>query len=180
MVSDKARDELGRPDDTASLHAADDVDHQDVNQTIKGRETARESRRRSEDDILVAALGERLTEEEAAARAGVSSRTVRRRLREEAFARRVAEARDKGVQRALRELDVGLPEAISTARHLVQPDNPPSVRLRAAQVLLSAAKLREVDVEKRLFELERALERSQDRDTEWHLPGHQAPSAEKD
>lgn len=122
------------------------------------------SRRRVQDEVAIAALGARMSHEEAAARAGMSSRTLRRRLENQDFVRRVAEARERGLQRALAELDSGLEEALVAARELVRPGNQPSVRLKAAQVLLSGSKLRELEIEHRLVEVERAVDVMRDSD----------------
>lgn len=109
------------------------------------------------DALIVASLAAGGSYPTAASRAGVSERTVRRRLAEPEFASRVDGERSAFVERTAAQLLGGTDEAVAALRDLVRT-GPPAVRVRAALGLLSAAaSWRETsDVEARLGALESA------------------------
>lgn len=93
------------------------------------------------DGVLVAALASGETQAEAARMAGMSERTVRRRLSQAAFADRVAaERRDVATRTAARITALASSDAVAVLHELmVNGEVPPSVRLRAALGALSVA-----------------------------------------
>ncbi len=100
----------------------------------RGRSAAR-------DVVLVAALATGATQAEAARVAGVSERTVRRRLEETSFADRVAaERRAVATRTAARITALASGDAVAVLRELMVDANvAPSVRLRAALGALNVA-----------------------------------------
>ena len=115
--------------------------------------------RESADEALALAIAGGQTLRDAAASAGLSERTARRRWDDDAFRRRVAEMRGEMVNRALGQLADGSTEAAATLRSLLADGTPPAVRLGAARALLElGSKLREsVELANRVDELERLL-----------------------
>jgi hypothetical protein len=115
------------------------------------------------DEALLTALACGATVENAARAAGVSARTAHRRLRDEAFRRRLQAARADMVQRAAGLLTAAALEAVKTLLSLQQAAVPAGVRLGAARAVLEIGmKLREVaDLEVRLAELERRFQEQQ-------------------
>jgi hypothetical protein len=112
------------------------------------------------DEPLVMALAGGATAEAAAQKAGVSLRTVRRRLAAPAFRQRLQQVRADMVQRTAGALTAAATEAVRTLLELQKPPNPPAVRLAAARAVLDQGlKLREAaELEERLAELERRVE----------------------
>ncbi len=106
--------------------------------TGDGRSSGRSAAR---DEVLVAALATGATQTEAARMAGMSERTVRRRLDETAFADRVAaERRAVATRTAARITALASHDAVAVVRELmVNEDVAPSVRLRAALGVLTVA-----------------------------------------
>jgi hypothetical protein len=100
--------------------------------TVPGRHQGRAGA----DSMLLAALAAGATAEEAAETAHVSARTVRRRLSDPEFARRVDHARAAMLDSALGRLSAGASSAVDTLADLQAPDRPPSVRLGAAKAML--------------------------------------------
>jgi hypothetical protein len=116
-------------------------------------------RRRAANETLIAALASGATQEEAAAVAGVTARTVRRRLGQPEFAERVRAERSVLVTRTAGRL-IGLADvAVEALGDLLRPEISDSIRLRAALGLLDAARVwREAgEVEERLALLEAAV-----------------------
>jgi hypothetical protein len=72
----------------------------------------------------------------AAQLAGVSERTVRRRLSDPEFQRRVEDARAETVYRALSRISAVAIMATETLVALMEPNEPRSVRLNAAKAVL--------------------------------------------
>ncbi len=111
--------------------------------------------RRTADELLVHALASGQTDVQAAASAGVSARTVRRRRGEPAFMKRVRRARAELVSNAAGRLANSMTSAADELVNLLA-DPDPMVRLRAADKVLShalkAAEL--VSLEERVSELE--------------------------
>jgi hypothetical protein len=98
---------------------------------------ARRRGRHAADPILAAALATGATHEEAAQRAGVSVRTVSRRLNDPVFRARVDAARARTVEGIQSELAAGAVQAVSTLVELLDDRNPANVRAAAARALLS-------------------------------------------
>ncbi len=115
--------------------------------------------RRSADELLVSALAAGLSQPAAARHAGVSERTVRRRLEDGEFAASVDQARAAVVDRASAQLLGATEQAVAALRDLVE-SAPPAVRVRAALGLLTAASAwrENGETERRLAALEAAAE----------------------
>ena len=115
--------------------------------------------RQKGDSPLVAALAGGATVRDAARQAGVSERTVYRRLDDPEFSRGVTEARAELVTRAVAMLAEAGTEAVRTLRALLADGTPPAVRLGAARAVLElGTKLRESEeLEQRLATLEGQL-----------------------
>ena len=111
------------------------------------------------DDALIAALACGATVDAAAKAANVSVRTVHRRLRDDAFRRRLAEARGDMVRRTAGALTAASQEAVRTLLVLQREPTPATVRLGAARAVLELGiKIREMaELEERLQEVERRL-----------------------
>ncbi len=109
--------------------------------------------------MILAALAAGLSQPAAARHAGVSERTVRRRLEDPSFAASVEEARGALVERTSAQLLGATEQAVAALRDLLDT-GPPAVRVRAALGLLAtAAAWRESgDTERRLTALEAAAE----------------------
>jgi len=123
------------------------------------------SGRERTDELLLAAFAAGCAVEEAAKRAGTSSRTAYRRLANPSFARRLAHARDEILSAALGELVDSVSEAITTLRSLLNASDE-RIRLAASKATLEQVlRLREtLTLGQRLAALERAVEaRSQNR-----------------
>jgi hypothetical protein len=91
--------------------------------------------RSNADALLIVALAQGKTGAEAAEAAGVSERTVYRRLEAHEFRLEVARAQQAIVAPALGALAEGMVEAASTLRRL-STEGPPPVQLKAALALL--------------------------------------------
>jgi len=115
-----------------------------------------ETRQIEGDEVLIEALGRGATQIEAAALAGVCTRTVSRRLDDPTFARRVAAYRDSILETGAARLGDLIARATSTLAELLSDDHPPQIRLGASRAVLDAAlKLRETALlEKRIANLE--------------------------
>ena len=99
-------------------------------------------------DILAAAVASGATHAEAGRKAGVSERTVRRRLDEPEFAGQVARIKDEIVRQTTNRLTGLTPAAVDTLSELVtSPETPPAVRLRAALGVLSTQRVWHDDYE---------------------------------
>jgi hypothetical protein len=116
--------------------------------------------RHGADDALLLALACGATKENAALKAGVSERTVYRRLKDPDFRQRLQALRSDMVQRAANVLTAAAMEAVKTLLSLQEGTVSNSVRLGAARAILEqGARLRELaDVEERLTALERRLD----------------------
>lgn len=115
------------------------------------------------DAALIAALAAGRTQAEAAELAGVSERTVRRRLEGAPFRRAVARQRAASLERAAGVLAAMIDEAAATLRAVMaDPDAPASSRVAAARtVLLLGQDLHErAGLEERIAALEEAAERA--------------------
>lgn len=116
------------------------------------------SGRHNADPILIAALAAGATNVDAADFAGVSERTVRRRLRDRDFRARLNAAGDETVAASARGITDASTEAVAALRDLVR-HGPPSVRLGAIRTILEVTpKWRaEQHLEERVGALERTL-----------------------
>jgi hypothetical protein len=123
--------------------------------TRKGNE-ARSPARRGADGLLLAALAAGAPVEQAAAQAGLSTRTAYRRLADPGFRSRLAAARDEVIVSALAALARATGQAVITLAELLESGDE-RVRLGAAKALLEQTlRLREaVLLEERLATLER-------------------------
>lgn len=104
--------------------------------------------------LLILACG--ATIEQAASQVGLSERTIYRRLADPDFRRRLAETRADMIQRTSGTLTATSAEAVRTLVTLLNPKEPPNVRLGAARAVLELGiKVREAaDLENRMIELE--------------------------
>jgi hypothetical protein len=115
------------------------------------------------DALILAALACGATADQAGAKAGVSARTVRRRLRTSGFRRKLNRLRSELQIRTADQLSAASTEAVRTMIQLMQPANPPNTRLGAARAVVELGmKSREhADIGVRLNELEQRLAQQQ-------------------
>jgi len=113
-----------------------------------------------QDDRLLMALACGATVEAAAQAAGLSKRTVYRRLKDPAFRQRLQDLRAEMVQRTAGTLTAAGGEAVKTLLALLKEAIPPTVRLGAARAVLEIGmKVRETaELEQRLAAVEAAAE----------------------
>ena len=111
--------------------------------------------RANADELIVAALAAGHTLQEAAETAGVSPRTVSRRLNDHAFKQRIQTLRGEMIGQAVGRMADGMSDAAATLRKLLKAKGE-SVRLGACRAILElGVKLREaVEFEERLATLE--------------------------
>jgi hypothetical protein len=88
---------------------------------------------------MIAVLARGGTQAEAAAAAGLSTREVRRRMREPEVKRKLASIYRERHRRMLAEVSEAGSEAIATLRELQRPDQPVETRLKSAGVLYRGA-----------------------------------------
>src|SRR4051812_47799000 len=112
--------------------------------------------KRQADDQLLLSLACGATAEQAAAKCGVSVRTVYRRLDDPEFTRRLRELKAEMVQRTAAALSAAGMEGVKTLLELIKPPNTGPTRLGAAKAMLEVGvKLRELaELEDRLAALE--------------------------
>lgn len=115
--------------------------------------------RSNRDSLVIAALAGGATVAAAAQQAGVSERTVWRRLQDEPFRRALDEAQRQGVQTAVAGLGRASTRAVRTLVALMSTKQRPTVRLAAARAVLEmGTRLREQnELEARIEALEAAL-----------------------
>lgn len=111
------------------------------------------------DEVVLMALACGATADTAARQAGVSRRTVTRRLSDPNFQARLQALRDEMVQRSSGMLTASAGEAVKTLVALQSTTTPASVRLGAARAIIELGiKVREtVELIQRIAELERAV-----------------------
>jgi len=135
----------------------------DDDERLAADDTSSNSRRsgrrvtKAKDGLIIAALGAGMTHSDAGRAAGVSNRTVRRRLEDPTFSQRVADAAAEYVDQLSKQLTRLAPSAIETMSMLMSaPDSPPAVKLRAATCLLNASRVWRdaTELEERLRQLE--------------------------
>jgi hypothetical protein len=116
--------------------------------------------RKAADEQLRLALACGATVESAAQKAGISARTAHRRLKDPEFQKSVRDLRCDIVQRTSSTLAAASAEAVKTLLSLLNPKEPPSVRLGAAKAIVQLGMhLREVtELEERLAALEQRIE----------------------
>ncbi len=109
--------------------------------------------------LLLANLARGATVAQAAEQAGVSERTVYRRLRQPAFQARIQALQDETLQRTAAVLTAATQEAIHTLVALQAKETPPNVRRAAAHDLLEMGlRFREsVELDKRMCALEKGF-----------------------
>jgi len=112
-----------------------------------------------QEEVIVAALSTGASYGEAAEQAGVSARTVARRMGDAAFAKRVADLQRQHFGAIAGSLLAGGPEAVLTIRWIMATAERPADRLKAAALLLTHLRHvhQLVSVEVRLDEIERLL-----------------------
>jgi hypothetical protein len=112
--------------------------------------------RTTANDALLLALACGATHDAAAARAGVGVTTVRRRLADPAFVRRLRQTQADMLGRAAGAMAAAATEAVRTLLDLQKPSVPPATRLGAARAVLELGlRVREaVDLEARIAALE--------------------------
>ena len=115
--------------------------------------------RANADELVVAALAAGRTLQEAADAAGVSPRTVSRRLADPAFRQSIRSVRGEMIGQALGRMADGMSEGADVLRALLAAESE-SVRLGACRTMLElGVKLREsVELEERLAVLEQRFE----------------------
>lgn len=152
---------MSRPDtvDATARYPARPTGYDGANARSGWQEMA-DNGRSHKSDTLAAELAAGRTVRDAATAAGVSERTAYRRLSEHPFAARVAELRAAMVGEALGRLSANMGRAADVLAALLDDDDP-GVRQRAAAKLIELGlRVREqVELEGRVRELERALER---------------------
>jgi len=111
------------------------------------------------DELLLAALVKGLTQEQAGAAAGVSPRTVARRLADPQFASQLREARATIADSCLGRLADAAGDAVETMRTVMTNSKSDNLKVSAARALLELfLKARQLqDVEGRLSEIENHL-----------------------
>src|SRR5205823_8868282 len=125
--------------------------------------------------LLITALAKGATVAQAAAHAGVSERTVYRRLKEPAFQDQIEALQNQMLQRAVAMLTAAAQEGIRSLVDLQNESTPPAVRRSAARDILEMGiRLREAaELEKRVSALEN---RSADADAAF-APASPPPTA---
>jgi len=114
--------------------------------------------RSNADDALAAALAAGKSHRDAAAAAGVSEKTVYRRIKDSAFRARVAELRAGMTAAALGRLTDGMTAASDALNRLVAHRNPDVRHKAAVKVIELGIKLREqAELEERLARVEQLL-----------------------
>jgi hypothetical protein len=115
--------------------------------------------RSNADDALLAALAWGATADAAAKAAGVSVRTVTRRLADPEFRTKLQEARGDIVRRTAGALTAASQESVRTLLTLQREPTPPAVRLGAARAVLELGlKVGEAaELEERIAQLERQV-----------------------
>jgi hypothetical protein len=129
--------------------------------------------RKKGDSALLTALAAGATAREAAARAGLSERTIYRRMEDPEFRRRVTEARATMVESALGKVADGMSDAAAKLRELLAAQSE-AVRLGAARSLLELGiRLREsVELEQRLAAMEERLQESERHESTYAAGAH--------
>src|SRR4051812_43992323 len=95
--------------------------------------------RKSADAVVLLALACGSSVDSAAAKAGITTRTVYRRLKDPKFKQRVDELRADMVQRMAGMLTAASGESVKTLLALHDPTIPPAVRLGAARASIELA-----------------------------------------
>jgi AcrR family transcriptional regulator len=114
------------------------------------------ARKKAYVSLLITALAKGATVAQAAAQAGVSERTVYRRLADKEFQDQIEALQDEMLQRAVAMLTAAAQEGIRSLVDLQNEATPPAVRRSAARDILEMGmRLREAaELEKRLIALE--------------------------
>jgi hypothetical protein len=122
------------------------------------------------DDVIVAALASGSSYADAANLAGVSTRTVARRMADPAFAGEVVERRRQHFGVIADSLLAGAPDAVAVIRDVMMNAERPADQLKAAVILLGEARRLHqlMDVDTRLRKILRLLETSDDTEDSEH------------
>ncbi|WP_149114776.1 hypothetical protein [Limnoglobus roseus] len=117
-------------------------------------------RRATADDTLLLALACGATQEAAATKAGLGVTTVRRRLQDPDFVRRLRAVQADIVARTAGALTAAATESVRTLLDLQKPGSPPATRLGTARAVLELGlKVREVvELEARIASLEEQMD----------------------
>ena len=117
--------------------------------------------RKQGDDILITTLACGATVEAAAQKAGMSDRSVYRRLESPEFKRQLKEFRSDIVKRTACMLTAASVEAVKTLLSLMERSTAPATRLGAARAVIEISmRLREaVEIEDRICALEKTFEK---------------------
>lgn len=120
------------------------------------------TQREAENEILIKALGRGRHQRTAGERAGMSARTVRRRIVEDELGPRIREERVQWIRETAGELTADMPDALRIVKELARDENTPaSVRLRAAEFLVKfPGQFRDEELEERLTFIENAAEQA--------------------
>ena len=118
--------------------------------------TGTQIRKDGEDELIIAALASGATQVEAGLGAGVSDRTVRRRLEDETFVEQVRKARTELISQAGGRAASLVSNAVAVFQELLGSANE-TIRLRAAQAVIDTGRrlVTESDIAARLDRLER-------------------------
>lgn len=137
-----------------------DVSDQEPENSDPSEDEPSLSQRETENEILIRTLGRGQRQEAAAELAGISARTLRRRVTDDDLGPRIREERAQWIREIAGQLTADLPDAIQIIRDLARDDaTPASVRLRAAEFLARFPRLyRDEEVEERLARMENAAE----------------------
>lgn len=100
--------------------------------TVRGRHVGRSGA----DSVILSVLAAGLTAAEVAKAAGVSERTVRRRLSDPEFAAKIDVVRREVLHRAVAKVSAGAVSALDTLVALLRPSERAMVRLGAARAVL--------------------------------------------
>lgn len=108
------------------------------------------------DELIITALASGATQAEAGRSAGVSDRTVRRRLEDEAFVEQVRKTRTELISQAGGRAASLVGNAVAVFQELLGSDNE-TIRLRAAQAVIDTGRrlVTDSDIAGRLDHLER-------------------------
>ena len=107
------------------------------------------------EEELILALAAGASVRKAAEQAGISERTVYRRLADADFRRAVSEARDRLFDAARGRLADLASKAAETLERLMESDKPSVARAAAKAVLVLGPRLRESEFDERITRLER-------------------------
>lgn len=113
-----------------------------------------------ESDVLIASLASGLTHVEAGEMAGMSAKTVQRRLKDPGFAARVATERTARINELRGQMTGLAGTAIAVLADAMTPSSDAKIRLSAATTVLRHFRdVTDGDAERRIADLEASIER---------------------